>query len=321
VDEDLTTLCSLGNLDTLILDETRVQGPGVANLRKLEKLRVLGLRYTPLGPKSGLFGIDSLRKLEKLDVGETPIVDEALKQVALNRNLVAVRLNKTKITGAGLAHFKDAPRLAVLVLDDTTKLERDHLACLSDLPALSHLSLARCRLGGPNLETLQKCQGLKTLNLDGNDLAPKKGEKKGKELGALPMPTGLEQLSLRDTKIKKRVRALAALTKLKRLRLSDNDLDGEDLAFLSSLPDLETLNLSQNNVRTKAVREHVLGLKKLRLLGLRGTVVNDEVVEPLLKLPNLEAVDLRDTEVTAAAIERLSHARESLKVCFTKPRD
>lgn len=90
---------------------------------------------------------------------------------------------------------------------------------------------------------------------------------------------------------------LADLRQLKQLTLRGAAVSGAGLSCLSSMPDLEVLQLNSTKLTDEGLT-HLTGLRRLRLVDLSDTAVGDAGLACLANLPNLDVLDLSRTLVT-----------------------
>ncbi|HUG92820.1 MAG TPA: protein translocase subunit SecD [Planctomycetaceae bacterium] len=96
-DNDLTHLRDLAEVTDLDLSGTNVEGPGLANLQGMKRLERLDLRNTPLGDK-GLEELadlsDELLNLRIVYLADTNVTDDGLAELASLKNLKQLFLNR-----------------------------------------------------------------------------------------------------------------------------------------------------------------------------------------------------------------------------------
>jgi hypothetical protein len=98
--------------------------------------------------------------------------------------------------------------------------------------------------------------------------------------------------------------AIADLSDLRMLNLSNSGVDDESIAVVAELSQLRTLDLSMTSV-TDAGLGHVGAATSLRRLRLNHTAVTDQGLESLAALTNLQTLDVEGTSVTEAGAQRL----------------
>jgi RNA polymerase sigma factor (sigma-70 family) len=171
-------------------------------------------------------------------------------------------VGSTKVTDAGLEHFKGMKGLETAYLDDTGVGDAG-LAHLKGMAKLTNLYLSGTKVGDPGLKQLKEMASLRVIYLD---------ELKVTDAG-LDHLAGLDQLktlSLNGTKVTDAgLKKVAGLTKLYSLHLNDTAVTDDGLA-------------------------HLKKLTNLRRLDLKGTKVTDAGIERLKEaLPNCKIVHLK----------------------------
>jgi hypothetical protein len=92
-----------------------------------------------------------------------------------------------------------------------------------------------------------------------------------------------------------------------------------DLKYLADLPQIEVLKLDSASKITDAGLKELVGLKRLKDLGLGGTQVTDAGLKYVIKHKGLEKLNLNFTKVTDAGLKDLAGLAklELLGVSFT----
>ncbi|HVX14541.1 MAG TPA: hypothetical protein VHC22_25360 [Pirellulales bacterium] len=108
---------------------------------------------------------------------------------------------------------------------------------------------------------------------------------------------------------------VAALPKLKVLKMAQTGSTDECLAELSRLHDLEVLDLSNCPISAEGVR-HLVELKNLRVLSLYATLVGDDCVAYLREIPHLERVDIELTRMTPHGVNALHDASPTCQISY-----
>lgn len=113
------------------------------------------------------------------------------------------------------------------------------------------------------------------------------------------------KVDLREAKADNGVLAhLAVLKELKRLDLSNADIDDDGLRRIVHLP-LRELWLQETHI-TDASAATLSQIKSLDFLQLNATGVSDAFLERMASLPELEDLGLRGTHVTGVGMKHLS---------------
>ena len=100
----------------------------------------------------------------------------------------------------------------------------------------------------------------------------------------------------------KEIDLILQIPKLQELNLSDNNVDMKALAKLTSLPNLEILQLRRINMNNKVVSEYgievLAQLTKLTHLDLQETTIKVQSLAELVSLSHLETLNLKWVEFT-----------------------
>ena len=204
----------LGNVTTLIqlhLNHNKLTGPIPESLRKLTNLLELMLDHNQLtGDISAGLGDTRIRRLNFSYNQLTGSIPERLARI---RNLRELRLNNNQLTGeipSGLA-----PIICYLFDLSANNLTGSIPLDLSNNSTLAHVNLSNNALTG-KIPSLSGMTGLQSLELDSNQLT-----------GSIPS-------------------SFNNLNRLVHLNLMHNQLSGSIPDGLCSLPDLQFLQLSNN---------------------------------------------------------------------------
>lgn len=204
------------------------------------------------------------------------ILPERLAEVTL------LRLDRTQVTDANLAHLNVLPSLIGLTLRDTqvTDAGLSHLGSLSNLRGLV---LTDTQVTDAGLAHLKGLSNLENIFLSGMQIT---------DAGLLH---------------------LAGLPNLLILGLSDTQVTDAGLAHLKGLTSLQGLNLKGMQV-TDAGLACLKELPNLRELALYDLQVTDDGLAHLEGLSNLRLLVLHDTQVTDAGTRMLEKAVPGLKI-------
>lgn len=163
-DDDLARFKNLTTLEDLRLEGTNVRGRGLKLLGDMKSLRHLSLPSTPFGDDD-VEHLAAVPELTELWLGETAITDVGLAELGrLLPNLVYLRLERTKITGAGLKHLQTLKRLKSLVLSGTSLKDED-VVPLAQMPALVWLDLRATPVTDRALDELIPLRSLRGLSV------------------------------------------------------------------------------------------------------------------------------------------------------------
>jgi internalin A len=351
----LAVLAEFPKLEKLSISDTRVgqQAPWrletAAHLAKLSKLRHLRLQncgagadaiakignipglqsltlHDQLTPDQSHIEFHKLANLEKLAMSR-PATDELFPRLAKLKNLRALDLGQSQVTGRGLKLLAGNEHLQELQLWDLpiTDTTIEEIAGLKSLRKLNlHSQSSSGQLTDKSAASLAKLGELRHLSLSGHR---KITDAAITQLAGL---TKLEMLSLNDTGITDASMAtignfenlqtlwlgktgvgdagLKHLAKLKQLRflwLKDTKVTDAGLAELAPFMRLDYLNLVNLSVSDKGL-VHLRPLTKLEALVLSGTTVTDDGMKHLKALQHLEILVLFDTAITDKALQELT---------------
>ena len=241
-----------------------------------------------------------------------------------------IDLHKLTLSPETLAFLPDLKSLRVLNLADSS-FGDESLPVLEKVSAtLTNLDLRGCpltdkattviarftalralRFNGKNGQTsisddgvkaLAACSALKVLALDELTFVGTDG------LSALSDLQDLEELYVGGTITDDHTcSVIAEFPKLKKLRLSRNQISDAALETLSKCPLLEDLDLSEDSLITNAGMAHLAKLTGLKKLNLWRVQVSDDGVLQLASLTRLEWLNLDNTKLSDAGLPALNN--------------
>ncbi len=258
-DAGLVHLEGLTALSFLDLEKhARLTSAGLAHLRGMTRLNQLwmsGTRVDDLTPIAHLAGLMALR------LDGTPITDAGLAPVAGFTRPATLSLAGTPITDAGLAHLRNLARLKSLRLDGTHVTDAG-LSHLAGLASLQHLYLADTCATDAALVRLAGLSSLTSLGLYGTKVTDE----------------GLAHL--------------AAIRPLTRLNLGKTRVTDAGLVHLAGLGSLAELNVVETRI-TAAGLQRLAGLPGLKELVIGGDQGTDAEIAALREArPGLQVLDL-----------------------------
>jgi hypothetical protein len=154
-DDGLRHLSRSAKLESLNLYGIhQIHGPGLRHLAGLKSLKELDLQYVQLD-------CDWLKELrdvplEKLMLAKTPLEDKHLEHVGQITSLVVLSIDRTNITGAGLANLTNLKSLQQLYVNETAALEG--IEHLRQLPSLNYLGIETKSPDNPNKSVINQLQ-------------------------------------------------------------------------------------------------------------------------------------------------------------------
>lgn len=244
----------------------------VANLGNLEVLNLMSLKKSEQTPVD-LRPLAKLTKLTHLDLYATHVSHLD----ALNGLVNMENLNLYMSTADSIDFLVNMPGLKALSLHGTGHSFKNY-APLSSLSKLEKLSLyMNAQANDQNLQALLPLTALKKVNVSFTNGVT--------TLDFLKNSTGLEELTVWDSKDLVDISALAGAKKLKAL-----NLNGTKVASLESLrgnQSLQTLDIANTPVKSIAPLAAASGLK---IIKLQNTGIAD--ISPLLKCPDLKRLEI-----------------------------
>jgi eukaryotic-like serine/threonine-protein kinase len=221
-------------------------------LGELSHLRGLQIDRKVTGPD--LRGLEAIKSLRSLGLGEGSAGNDSLRPLASLTGLTALTMQGSELTDEGLKSLAPLKGLAQLAIDGRAR-----------------------NLHGTGFDALVGNTALRSLNLTGAGI----DDDGARQIARL---TGLESLDLADTWIGGT--GLAELSKLKHLKSLNlrfcRRLRSADLAPLVGLPALEDLTLTDCRINNDAVT--LTKLTKLKTLKLDGTGLSAAAISELRQI-------------------------------------
>lgn len=245
-------------------------------------------------------------RLHTLDLSKTPITDYAIKPLSKLRTVTNLTLNNTHLTPNGLAQLAELPWLRELHLD-ATEANDESLLAFSRLPNLGVLEVRDTAITDKGLENLLAAKKLRKLSISGTAIT-------NRGLATIAKMK-LTELNMWDTNVSPGlVEQLKGCKKLNRLCLSRVNLNADDLANLSELPNLNYLqlyhikNLKDDDLRTLSK------LKSLEKLHLEDCPLSDNAGKYLNQMHDLEELSINSCNITDRLITQISDLQKLEKL-------
>jgi Leucine-rich repeat (LRR) protein len=271
-DAGLAHLASCSRLESLLLNNTAIDGSQLTSLKKLRRLTLLSLATTPLDDE-GAANLAALSQLTNLDLSRTLITDAAVAHLAELPNLETLSLRQTDLTDACVESLRKMKQLKSLDLSDTY-VTIDAIYRL--MKALPNCTVEPSTDPSSTSSMIQLDPSVRPNNLYYN---------------------GHDQ-------------ALIAATTVKRFRLfGSNNHDRAQMKHLPEMPELEILRLEGLNIGDRAVAD-LPRFENLRELDLNRARVSDRGLPPLARLKHLERLSLVDAPITDNAAPALAELRQ-----------
>jgi internalin A len=216
---------------------------------------------------AGLSHLQSLQRLEHLDLEGTQVTDAGLKQIATLSNLRSLSLNASKVTGKTIGELAKLRRLTSLNVGSSNVKD---IAEIDRLEGLEELNVGDTDVTDRDLAVIARLSQLRSLDLSSESYAGKRSR---------ITDSGMSSLS--------------SLKHLQYLNLSHARISDAGLSCLREMKDLRTLNLYHASRITDAAFVHLEGLHHLELLQLEATGVAGAELSRLKEMKNLRRLSLR----------------------------
>lgn len=290
------------------LADNNVSSLGVPYISLQKNVVSLHLEGTKI-KDSDLTYIATLPKLERLYLDRTAVTDAGMKHISNMNTLERLSLDQTGVGDKGIAQL---PRQNLRELSlSNTHVRADGLAALGKFPKLKHLELgAYYSKGDKNLLALSSAKELEWLDLKDSEIAVE-------DLDEVAQITSLRKLVLSNCQIEDgAVVALETLPNLKTLDLSFTNFSTARLDEVVKLAALDTLVLANSDVDDATMVLIAAKLPELKHIDLRNTIVTEKGILELRKLRKLESVEVEGSGVPKAAQESLKKALHGAAVKF-----
>ncbi len=204
---------------------------------------------------------------------------------------------QTKITGRGLAHFRDCTEMRYINISGTT-IKDEELSFLGRFTELEIALFSRTPLKGQFLESMRTTTNMIDIALDGLPLSKAdwfviKNYKKLQGLSVKWTPFDNEALVI-----------LKDLPELESLFLNGTQITDQGLPLLKNYKKLNVVTLTDTKITDKGLAE-IAALSELTFLGLTGTQITDEGITHLEELKKLQSLQL-PLQITDKSIPSLS---------------
>ncbi|KNZ56409.1 hypothetical protein VP01_240g3 [Puccinia sorghi] len=296
---ELCCFSHLPNLERLDLSQNSLTS--LEQLSCLKHLRELKVNDNLISDVSGLYSVDSLKKLSM----KGNRIKKINFELAHWDHLEVLNLDRNQISEVtGLHHLK-----SVYLLN----LDRNQLYTLTIEEPMPKLRVFR--MNENRLESLEvsKLVNLRTLYIDTNDLM---------EISGASRLRKLENLSVRDQRGGELSLTLKQVRDVKRIYLGGNPLPAAfptcqfyNLLYLelamcqcqslpadlaSLIPNIRTLNLNYNFLKDLSPLKNLRRLERLTVVGSRVKMLDRGLLNVLESLPELELLDLRQNPLCSA---------------------
>ncbi|KAK2966513.1 hypothetical protein RJ640_019042 [Escallonia rubra] len=335
-DSGIRHLFSIPTLEKLCISETGVTANGVTLLSSLTNLSLLdlgGLRVTDVA----LSCLQVLKKLQYLDLWGSEITNNGATVLKLFPKLSFLNLAWTKVTKlpnlSSLACLNmsncsllsiyegrgDKGHLAELILTGATFLDVDEAFLHVDTSLLSFLDLSNSSV--QSFWFLPSMCVLEHLDLSGSAMADESAEIIAR-IGA-----NLRFLNLSNTRVSSAGVGILAghVSNLETISLSCTPIDDLAVSYLSMMPSLRVINLSNTNVRGLIQQigaepdwvPSLAALQNLRFLerlDMEEIQVGDAALEPLSTFQGLRYLSVKSGFLTDMSFHHFSSVQELISL-------
>lgn len=242
-DEGLRELSRLSNLRYLAVSKAPgITDAGLEHIARLTSLVEIYLHENPQLTDRGIAWLRELPHVGWLWLEGTAITDAALESVSGFEELDSLRLSRTKLNGAGLAHLSRLRKLNWLFLHDTEVA--DEFGVLLKDVQFGSLWLSGTSVGDATLKAIAGRQSIHQLILNGTGIT---------DAGLAHLKgTRIVHLSANNTALSGS--GLADLDIVQVLDLSHSQLSDEAAKSLGRYATLEILNVAGTPLSEEAVR-------------------------------------------------------------------
>ncbi|KAA0044905.1 F-box/LRR-repeat protein 14 isoform X1 [Cucumis melo var. makuwa] len=302
-DQALSSLQVLTKLQYLDLWGSKISNSGSDVLQMFPKLSFLNIAWT------NVTKFPNLPHLECLNMSNC-IIDSTLKGLG-------AKVPLRKLIASGATFSNETEDLGFVAMDalyylDFSNASLHRFCFLSHMKAVEHLDLSSTTIGDSSVELIASIgENLKYLNLSCTAVS-------SSGIGSLAgKVSNLATLSLSHTMVDDDALSyMSMMPSLKCIDLSETDIKGYihlstpetvkifSLTELQNLDCLEMLNLEHTHVDDESLRS-LSRFRKLSHLMLRSPSFTDTVLSYLSILPNLKTLSIRDAVLTNQAFDTL----------------
>ncbi|XP_062074596.1 receptor-like protein 53 [Humulus lupulus] len=328
-DAGFSHVLSISSLEKLSVSKTGLTAKGLKHLSSLRNLSLLDLGGLPANDMT-LNSLKGLTKLQYLDLWGSEISDQGacVLQVLpslsfLNLTWTNVRnlpnllslecLNMSNCTIESLLKGGgDKAPLTKLVISGATFVDDSEAFMHTEMSFLTYLDLSNSSLR--TFHFLSRLNMLEHLNLSSTVV----GDDEAEEIASIG--ENLRYLNLSKTKVSNT--GIEILTghapKLEILYLSDTSVDDIAISYISLMPSLKDIDLSNTNIKGLIYQaggpemdpilslQELQRLKNLKKLNLEGTQVRDAALYSVSSLLELTHLSLRDASLTDISLSYMS---------------
>ncbi|XP_052298185.1 receptor-like protein 13 isoform X13 [Citrus sinensis] len=293
--EGLERLSRLSNLKMLNLVGNLFNNSILSSLARLSSLTSLDLSANRLKGSIDIKELDSLRDLEKLNIGRNMIdkfvVSKGPKRLSRLNNLKVFDLSGNLFNNSILSSLARLSSLRSLLLYDNRLEGSIDVKEFDSLSNLEELDMSYNEID--NFEVPQGYKGLRRLkSLDLSEVEIRDGSKLLQSMGSFPSLNTLDLSYNNFTDIATATQELHNFTNLEYLTLDYSSLHISLLQSIASFTSLKNLSMSYCEVNGVLSGQGLERLTNLKMLDLRGNLFNNSILSSLARLSSLTSLDL-----------------------------
>lgn len=299
--EKLKQLAGLPQLATLTFVGPETNDETLKSLAEVTSLVNLRLDETQVGDE-GIEAIKELPKLEELRLDKTAVTDTGFEVIANMPEMKRVFCSRTKISDDGLAHFKGNEKLEALDLTQCIGVSNIGISHLADCKKLKYLKMyGRDVITDEAMVSISKLTNMTVLGVEDTSVSDE-GLKQMKRFDYLEEFYAFRCINITN----EGVAALEDLTNLRRIRLRATSINGGCVKYLSNLPLLEILDVSETYVGDDGMAE-MKRIDSLKRLNMWHTEITNEGLADLGEMTQLTWLNLDDNmAIDDAGVEKLA---------------
>lgn len=318
----ITSICSLANLKTLMLEGADCTDQALAMISGMQQLQKLNAKGGNFVTDKGVEHLSNCKTLEQLDLEGTAVTDNAFKYMAKLPNLKTLWIKQTSVTREGVAAFRLSRPGCTVYCEDFNLSPADQATA-----GTAQMELAKwvkSKNGTVNVSTRDKPnsielprsidpwpdgQNIEFISVFGSSVvdadldrfaaAPKLrtiwlGETSITTNGLRHrLPRTITSLGLFDSALidDQSLEVVRTIESINYLYLKNVSVTDQGLANLVGMPNLISLRMERTSKITPNGLRHLADFPNLKILQLDGTILNAIAIAHLRNLRKLEELD------------------------------